>query len=231
MASSAETLTRSSRAVRFRRTLSVALLAGAAGVLAGCNIVGFVAQGIAGDGESAVAVDAQYRGLPNKSVAVVVTAGDNTLFEHPNATGAICRTVSKQLSLDIPGVKLSEPAKLLEFQRNNPYWNTLPYGDLIKRLNVDRIVYIDLAEYTTHENGNANVWRGRVSGTVGIVEADAKDPDNLAFTTRIETAYPNEKTVGVLSSDDATIQAGMVTTFSSRVSALFRDHTQQPQKK
>lgn len=205
------------------RGLSVALLAAAFIALGGCNIVGYVSQGVAGDGKRTYDVDAEYTGLEGKRVAVIVAADEMTLFAQPGLQGRVCRAVTAQLGSDIVGIQLTTPEKVTKFQFDNTYWNTLTYGDLLKRLDVDRLVYIDLSEYSTHEPGNKNVWQGTILGSVSVAAADAVNPNDLVYTNRVSATFPEDARIGVLDANDDAIQTGMLRTFSQRVSALFHD--------
>lgn len=192
------------------------------GVLTGCDIAGFIGQGISGP--KVVKVGPEYNKLAGKSVAVMVAADEQTLFGHPGAPLAISRAVSSQLAADIKDATLSDPVQVIDFQRKNPYWMTLPYGQLAKRMNVDRVILIDLIQYSTHEPGNTHVWRGTAIANVGVIEADAENPNNLVYQQNIRVQFPENQPVGVLDSDDASIQLGLVKDMGLRIARLFVEH-------
>lgn len=201
------------------------MLAAACTVLCGCGILPWVAHGVAGGkGPQTYDVKAQYRGLENKSVAVLVAANEMLLFEYPAAPLKVSRTISARIAGNVPGVRLMPPGEVAEFQNENPYWSTVPYSELIKKLGVDRLVVIDLIEYRTHEPGNAYVWHGLIAGQIGVVEAEADDPDQFAFQTTVRAAYPEESTIGLLNSDDETVELGMLALFARDGAGLFYDH-------
>ncbi|MCE9590706.1 MAG: hypothetical protein K8S99_09305 [Planctomycetes bacterium] len=213
---------RSGRACRWSAAAVLALMCVA---VVGCKYGEYIAQGVAGgDKAKTVAVDADYRGLDGKRTAVLVAADEMTLFSHPGVQERIGRAVSAQLAQDIPGITLTDPGKVAKFQLENPYWNTLTYGDMLRRLNVDRLVYIDLTEFSTHEPGNSNVWKGTIVAGVSVAEADTKNPDNLVYSTKAEASFPADERIGVLDADDQAIQAGMMKLFAARASNLFHDH-------
>lgn len=207
---------------RRRTPLTLALLALVL-VVGGCFPAGYIAQGVA-KGPKKVQVKARYLDLQNKKVAVMVAADEYTLFEFPQAQLAVARAVSSKIASGVPGVTLMAPQEVLDYQEKNPYWNASRYSELIQKLGVDRIVLIDLIEYRTHEPGNAHVWQGLISGEVGVIEADADDPDDFAFKTVVAAQYPENSTIGLLNSDDATVQLGMLQTFARDAAGLFFDH-------
>lgn len=205
--------------------LAALLMLAAAMSLGGCNWLGYGAHALSGgDKNKTVAVDADYRGLDGKSVAVLVAADEYTLFRHPGSPQRVARAVTQQLTADIPGIKPVDPGQVARFQRDNAYWNTLTYGELLNRLKVERIVYIDLAQYTTNEPGDKHVWRGVVVGRVGVAAADATQPNDLVYGADVSAEFPPGQTVGVLEANEQTIQLGMLKTFAVEVSRLFHDH-------
>lgn len=219
-------ITRTSRTSLPRRVLiacCMALALAAVATQGGCQIMGYLANGFDSDNKT-IDRKAQYLGLEGKTVAVLVAADEYTLFAHPDAPAAVSRAVSRQVAADIKGVTLMNPKDLAAFQKENMYWHTMPYGDIVKRLKVDRVIFVDMAQFSTHDGGDKTLWRGTIDANIGIIAADAQDPNDLVFSTRTRARFPNDKPVGVLESNDETIKTGVIATFAQRVSNLFRDH-------
>lgn len=190
---------------------------------AGCAVPAWVAHGVAG-GERTYQVKAQYLGLDGRTVAVMVAADEYTLFQSPSAPLKVSRAVSARIAANVSGASVVPPKDVIAFQHENPYWGAVPYGELIEKLGVERLVVVDLIEYRTHEPGNAHVWQGMIAGEVGVVEAESDDPDNFAFSTTVRGQFPEESSIGVLDSDRETIELGMLTIFSRDAGGLFYDH-------
>lgn len=201
--------------------------------MSGCQLAGWMAHGMAG-GKSKQDVKGQYAGLPNKTIAVVVAADDYTLFRYANAPFMVCRAVSARISDEITGSRVVDPRQIIKFQKDNPYWNTLLLSDLVTRLGVERMVYIDLVTYETSEAGNREVAQGKIVANVSVLEADAKtrglDPDQFAFTAVVQSLYPEEHEYGVIDADMQTIELAVVSLFSRDTVRLFRDHTIETDK-
>jgi len=191
----------------------------------GCNWIGYAAN-VIGDGDPAgqVNVEAQYRGLENQTVAVLVAADEYTLFEHPTAPAAVCRQVSSKLATEITGVHVLNPKQIDQFQKDNPYWNTTAYSELLDRLGVERLVLIDLITYALHEPGNNYQWRGQIVANIGVCEAQGDDPDQFVFATTLQTYYPHGGSIGLIHSDRQTTQMGLHSIFAQKLLYLFKDH-------
>lgn len=192
-------------------------------VLSGCAIMGVVAHGAAGPTKT-VHVTAEYTGLAGKRVAVIVAADEYVLYRHPRAPLVVGQVVAGQIAGNVTGAVLTDPGEIVAFQRANPYWATLPYGELANRLGVDRVIYIDLAEYSTQEPGNKELWQGVIMANIGIIETDATYPDNFAYANAIRAAFPEGREIGVANADSATVQLGMLKIFGQKVGWLFYDH-------
>ena len=206
-----------------RPTRQLAMLAIAAIAIVGCELAGWVAQPLEGS-KKKIRIHAAYLDLQDKTVAVMVFANEYTLFQHPNAPRLVCLQISRRIAEHVPGVTMMNPKQVCDFQDKNPHWTAMPFGELIDKMGVDRIVMIELFEYRTHDPGNAHVWQGLVNGGVGVIEADADDPDNLAFLTTVRAQYPEHSKVGIPNADRQTIEVGMVSVFARDAGGLFFDH-------
>jgi hypothetical protein len=215
------------RTLARRAAAGLLLLAALAsgGASGGCNILGFAAQAVGGDDKTKnVKVDAEYPKLAGKSVAVIVAADEDTLYQNPAAQLQIGRAVSRQIAADIKTVRIADPNQVNDFQRANPYWSTFSNKAILEALKVERLVYIDVAQFSTHEPGNSYEWRGMLVARVKVAEAEAANPSDFAYAQDVAARFPPDKPVGVLDSDDATIRAGLLGDFAQRVSWLFYNH-------
>ena len=190
----------------------------------GCNLIGFAAHVIAGgEASKKVRVLAEYRGLENKKIAVLVSTDEYTLFDYPQAPITVCRSVSARLAANIEGVEIVDPRQLDTFQKANPFWITLPYAELAQRLQVDRIVYVELVQYRLHEPGNSYLWKGTIVANVSVAEARSTTTGQFAYSTTVQAQYPDGP-VGMLHGDDQTVELGLIQLFAQEVVHRFQDH-------
>jgi len=209
----------------YASALQIVLMLAMTMAIGGCSLIGFAAHVIAGKHAGrTVTVSAQYNGLDRQSVAVLVSADEYTYFEHPDATAAVCRRTSALLASSILDVRVIDPDQITDFQKENPYWNTLPHGQLLQRLQVDRLIIIDLIQYTLHEPGNIYVWRGAMAANVGVATIEESDLNQFIFNTTVEAHYPQSGSIGVINADQPTIQFGLLQSFTQQLVDLFQDH-------
>ncbi len=193
--------------------------------LGGCELIGFAAHVVAGgeDGNKVI-VDAEYRGLAQKSVAVMVSADEYTLFEYPTAPADVRRQVCSTLTTRLPDVKVVDPQQIEDFQTQNPFWTARGYGDLLERLGVDRLLHIGLVRYALHERGNTYQWRGVITANIGVAEADGTEPNDFAYATTLQAEFPPGGSIGLLDADHRTTQFGLLRLFAHQLANRFQDH-------
>ncbi|MBX2851467.1 MAG: hypothetical protein KTR15_06965 [Phycisphaeraceae bacterium] len=204
---------------RWMNQVGLALLVGAAVLLTGCSGARSMTQEV-------IDVKAQYLDLNNRSVAVVVSMSDYAEFNHPGAKQGICEEMVRRIKANVPGVTLTSPNEVLQWQEDNPYWATRPPSMLINQLKVERLVLVEIGEYRTHEPGDKHVLRGVISASVNIVEAEADDPDNFGASFSKNTMYPEpgESKIGRVGDDEALIEVRTQIRFCESAAGLFYDH-------
>ena len=212
------------------RFLHYCLLIGlAAPALAGCQAIPWIAQGVAGDTPPPIHVTAEYRGMDNQRVAVLVDAAPETLYHYPLCQVEVASALSERIKAHVPGVSVADAKQVAEFQRRNAYWNTATYSELAEHLDVNRLVLVDLQEYRSHEPGDRTVWQGVISADVRVAETDGPNPDDAAYGTVVEAHYPPSESVGMLDADDKTIRLATLDLFAWSVVNRFHDHEEQSQ--
>jgi len=202
------------------------LLLAAATALAGCQAVGFVAQGV----EEIAPPDkikAEYDGPKGQRVAVLVDADLGIMFEHPQAQVEVCQALSERLAAKVPDVTVRNPKDVIAFQNENIYWNTATYAELANRLDVDRLVLVELTEYRLHEPGNVNIWQGAIQGRIAVAETDSENPNDRVYATMVSTQYPPNEPLGVVDADQQTIRKATLDMFARRAIGKFHEHTEE----
>jgi len=196
----------------------VAALAGAGG----CSAVGATVAAI--EREKKIEVPAKYTDLANRTVAVVVQADMSTLYEHPTVAAGIATNVSGRLQTNIEGIRVRNPRDVAAWQYQTPGWASLPYGDIAKQLDVERVVFIDLYEYRLNPVGNRFLWEGVCAANVGIIERDGLDPDSYADTFNIVAKFPTVTAVARDAASQSQIETGLMLRFIEETSWLFYMH-------
>jgi hypothetical protein len=209
------------------RLIAAFVAAGAAAAvpLGGCNLVSAVAQNA--EYEKQIEVLAQYDGLENKTVAILVDVDPATLYEHPSVAGTIAVGVWNMLRTNVPSARFLPQTAVLDWQYRTPQWSGMPYGELAKELNVDRLIVIDLYEYRLHPPGNSWEWEGLAAANIGIVERDGLDPDTFAATFDSSAKYPDQPGYGKESLRQNLVETVLINKFINKTAWLFYKHIEQ----
>lgn len=172
-------------------------------------------------------VQAQYLGLDNRTVAVIVATSDHVNYKYPTARRQLAREISRRIQLNVPGVTVANPDLVLQWQMENQYWTARPPSMLVEALEVDRLVMVEVGEYRMTDPGDTNIKRGIINANINVVEADATDPDNFGFSQSLRTAFPDEfrTKVGLVTASEQDIQTITVGRFTEDAAGMFFDHT------
>lgn len=197
--------------------------------LSGCGtiggIVGFVAANEQREGSHQV--DAEYRGLREKSFAVLVAAPAVLQANRPALTAKVTMIVSDVLA-DQSGANGFVPgSRVITYQYNRPNWVAKPMGEVAKELGVQRIVFIDINEYRLRDPGNQYIWEGVATALVGVYECDTTLPDDMAYQKRIEVKFPDGSGFTPTDIPEAAVNTELTRRLCDRAAWLFFTHEEK----
>lgn len=202
--------------------LSVGLSATLLGGCAIANLVGAVGNEV--ERNKKIEVLAEYEGLENKTVAVIVHADASTLYEFPNVVLDATGNIALRIQQEVKGVSVLAPARVVQWQYQTPAWTTLPYGQVADELGVDRVVVVDIYEFRLNPPGNQYLWEGVAAANVGIIERDGLDPDAFASTFDVRTSFPNQEGLSRDNLSGQAVLTGLLTKFVQKSAWLFFTH-------
>ncbi|MCC7145520.1 MAG: hypothetical protein IT443_03670 [Phycisphaeraceae bacterium] len=207
----------------YRPWLYPLLLAIAA--LTACSVDSDSPQGGFGERKKVYKVAAEYRGLEGHSVGVLVSANDVTLLYSPNAPELVAKQISADLQAHVTGIRLADPKQLAEFSERNPYWSVTPFRDLLARLQVERLIVIELVEYRLRDADNSFMWRGYSLANVSVAAADAEDVERPVYQTQVRAFFPaGGRSPGMANVEPQIMDTGLSRALAEQVGGLFYDH-------
>lgn len=207
-------------------TAALSLLAATA-LLGGCAL-GKLVGGMAASAERSGSkeVKAKYAGMADRNFAVIVAADRAIQADHPNAVPIITSQMTVILAKQLDGVASGYlPAEeVLRFQYQRPGWVAMSPQDIAKELNVERLVFIDLQEYSLTDPGNPYVWNAEASGIIGVTETDAKIEQDFSFRERVKVRFPDNDSTSAEDIPRETVEQVLRERFIARSSWLFFTH-------
>jgi hypothetical protein len=206
--------------------LLTGLVASSGMVLSGCQALAVIEAQRRRD--STRTVEALYRGLENKSFAVVVAADRTIQGDHPQLVDELVRRVTQRLSQSTnqPRAKgFVAPQQVLTYLYNNPGWQARPMSQIARDLGgVERVIFIDVYEFRLHDPGNAYLWEGQASATVSVVETDSVTPDAFAYQRSVSVPFPDQRGVSRQDVPEELVASALLSRLVDRASWIFYTH-------
>ncbi|MFO0829543.1 MAG: hypothetical protein U0572_15500 [Phycisphaerales bacterium] len=172
-----------------------------------------------------IEVLAQYEGLENRTVAVIVHADASTLYDFPTAAVTIAGNIAFRIQSNVRGVSVLAPATVVQWQYQTPAWTTLPYGQVAEELGVERLVVIDIYEFHLNPPGNHYMWDAVAAANIGVVEADGAEPDSFVDTFDVRAAWPTSgDPLPREAVSQTTVEGGLMAMFVQKSAWLFYKH-------
>lgn len=197
--------------------------------LTGCQIVGGAIENYKKD--STHEVKAEYTGLEGKTFAVVVAADRGLQAIFPSLVDHMTTQITLRLSDPkiVPRPAGMVPAKdVLAYLYDHPSWSARSLTDVAKDLdNVQRLIYVQMTDFTLREPGNQYEWAGQARGRVAIIETDSKVSEYYAFEREISVKYPDKGGYGPTDLSQSAVQSELARRFIDRATWLFYTH-QEP---
>lgn len=157
--------------------------------LAGCQVLGLVASKA-----PARTVPAAYDGLAGKRVAVWVWVDPGISLDYPRLSLDIATRLQKNLEAarDTGSRRQKreladstfpiEPASVDKYQKRDPTLNMMPIAQIAPRLDVERLIYVEVMKFTTQGGAAAGLYRGVAEATISVIEIDPNTKKtNVAF--------------------------------------------------
>jgi hypothetical protein len=193
------------------------LLAGLAGLLPGCRALALLG------GNETKTIPAEYPYLADRKVVLVVSAPDEALFEHPNVQWEVGDHVRLALETNIKNVKVVDPKQVFDFQRSEHNWEQLDPAELGKRFGAERVIEIDLTQYTTREPESPHLFRGHVTAALRVYNTEYPNSEHT-YRGQVQTAWP-ENGPGAYGVNDRDVRAATLEAFAQDVAGKFYDRT------
>jgi hypothetical protein len=145
------------------------------------------------NGDNEQDVDAEYTGLDNHTVAIVIFADPGVLFYYPYARNELSLLIASQMQKNLKGVRILDPSRVIGYQNDTLDWEAQDKTQLGKKFGVDYVLYISLTTFETKEMGMEYLFRGDIQADVAIYDA-AKDERqaNVWSATGLHVVHPKQ---------------------------------------
>jgi len=191
-------------------------------VLAGCNVLAYPLYVLLGQTETRV--KAEYAGLQDKKIAVIVVGQPGIDFEDPYARMDLALGTQRAIRENVKGVEFADQEKIQAFQRARLDWYSLPLSEIAAQFQVQRVLYLELIQYTIREPDSVNLLRGRIWAQLRVYEAESALPEDPAYETEVEIVYPEQAPQPYSENNKLLIRRQSMETFALEAARKFYDH-------
>ncbi len=212
----------SAAAWRLTRGLGIGVfLLGTLAASSGCQA--FTALVLIFGAEPTKTIPAEYSHLTDQKVCVVVRADMETLFDYPQVQWELADHLRVALEANVRGIKVVEARSVVDFQRRNAGWEKLDPAELGKRFSADRVLMLDVTQYSTREPETPHLYRGHITALVSVYNVAYPNSEPV-YTKEVETFYP-PTSAGAWGTGDREIRRATMEAFAQDVTAKFYDRT------
>ncbi len=202
---------------------AAALLMLAVFPLAGCRLI--AAPFLAWGQEQTKPVPAEYPYLAGRKICILVWAEQFTLFEYPHVQLDVSEHVRVALEGAVQGLTVIPNRQVVDYQTRDPNWETRGPARIGARFGADRVLMIELTQYTTREPGSPHLYRGYMGANIKVYDTGSPDAEP-AYKTTLETVYPPDS-MGTYGTDDRTIRASLMRAFGAELAGKFHDRREK----
>ncbi len=170
-------------------------------------------------------VPAEFEGLTERRVAIVVYTDQNVQYEYPHARVDLSSVLGVELKEHVEGVTVVDPQRVVRYQDENIHWDSLDKTQLGRTLGADFVLFVALDEYRMREPGSVNLYRGRITGQVTIYETSCPEEDAKKWCgENFRVLYPEHAPTGRPGQDDRKIRYETEKQFAEIVVKKFYKH-------
>jgi hypothetical protein len=203
--------------------LQTVLVAALALPCAGCAL--FKGAALLWGEEPTKKVPPEYPYLAGKKLCLLVWAEPYTLFEYRWVQLDLSEFVRTALDGTVHGVTFAPNRQVVEYQDRHSDWDREHPARIGTRFGADRVLLIELTQYTTREPDSPYLLRGHIGANVKVYDTAYPDAEP-AYKTVVEAAYPPES-VGEYGTDDRTIRAATMQAFAAKLAAKFYERQEK----
>jgi len=202
------------------RKFNCTVLLAAAMLLGGCNIFEWPLFVLFG--KSSSRVKAEYTGLKNQRIAIIVATGPGINFEYPYARTNVALASAQIIGKHVKKAQFVAQDKIEAFQMENLNWATLPVETIAQKFNATRILYLDLYHFTMHEENSVHLLRGNIRSTARVYEIDGDG--KAVYQTEIGVEWPEHGPRPMSEATMARLQMETIVKFAERLARKFHNH-------
>ncbi|HEV8377871.1 MAG TPA: hypothetical protein VGP99_03395 [Tepidisphaeraceae bacterium] len=176
-----------------------------------------------------------YEGLKGHSCAVMIWADWRTRTEYSQIQLDLGKMLTKKLEEHFnpkkegkkqeTTVRFTNPASVVRYQREHPEVMSMPIAEVAPRLQTQRVVYVELEEFSAHSAEAVMVLKGTAKATLRVLEVNGAEGKVVFEEAEIAAHYPPDRPEGVVESETVnvrTIYDGTIDLLAEKLAARLK---------
>lgn len=189
----------------------------------GCNIARHNAYVLFGG--SGQKVPAEFEGLSDGKVAVVIYADQKTGYQHRYLQSELSLAINQELKDKVRGIDLIAPKDVLLYQAQNLHWDSLDRTELARELGADYVLLVAVLDFRTHRPGSQHLFQGFLQAEASVWDASQDEVDaRLWYSSDLSSIWPKDPSMGRVDGDDRHIRYRTQRLFAEQLVRKFHDH-------
>ena len=171
-------------------------------------------------------VPAEFAQLQGKTVAVMIWAEPETLYDYPYVRLELASYVSDKIRAHVEDVRLVDDRKVEDFVQKNPQAALEPHS-VGEEFGADLVVYIELLEFQMRDPDAPALIQGRIHAAVSAYDltADVDEPPQYELAG-VETVHPDQPVLFTLTAADI-LRSETYDKFADQVARKFYAHEEE----
>lgn len=150
-------------------------------------------------------------------------------FESPTAgtdiSNAIIQHIRKELRGRVHAVV--NPQQVAKYQQSKLDWQGTAVAEIGREFQVDKVLYLEIQRYSIMEERSANLYRGRLSGHLQVIDPNAPSGKEILYEADVSVQVPDDKPIGASDIPEGKLRGATLYRFGQEVVWKFCDH-QEP---
>ncbi|MCL2639585.1 MAG: hypothetical protein FWD53_01950 [Phycisphaerales bacterium] len=191
-----------------------------------CGVLALVASVLLGGCAERVwgkRVIAEYDGLANKSVAIVVYIAPATIYEFPSAREDVSAFLAAQMRAKMPNVRLLDSRHVIRWQDDTINWFAMSEKQIGRHFGVDRVLYVEVLAYASRVEAGYGDLQGRLRTHSKVFETDTAG-DAPAWTALTDVTWPVDRPIEPNRMSEVAVRQRTLNVFAELVVGKLYDH-------
>jgi len=199
----------------------------------GCNVVGYLANGVKSD------IPAAYKGLAGQKVVVYVWADHGVRIDWPDIAFNLASGVQSKLQIakDAKVAELKDmafpmaAASVTRFQEDHPELEIEPIEHVAPMLQATRVIYVEISSFQTRANESVELYRGTMTAIVKVLEVKNGKVTTGFEDRNVAAIFPPKSTEdGVADLTDELVYQGVMKELATQITIRFIPHSEMDEQ-